>query len=200
MEPRFGHDFSAVRVHTDASAADSAKAVNALAYAAGQHVVFGSNRYSPGTSEGKRLLAHELAHVVQQGTPADDRRIYRQPAPEICSKPTGLDGYDSIRNPNSTRERLRARGYVFCGPDLSMDPKGTGTWERWVHPTKGLLHLKVKFEDKCPEEDFCLGQSKDLESCFQCCEKAVGSKDEDESCRKTCDFACTHKYVPPGAE
>ena len=66
MEPRFGHDFSGVRVHTDASAADSARAVNALAFTAGPHVVFGSNQYAPGTAEGKRLLAHELTHVVQQ--------------------------------------------------------------------------------------------------------------------------------------
>jgi hypothetical protein len=67
MERRLGHDFSRVRVHADAPAARSARAVNALAYAAGQHVVFGPGRYAPGTEEGARLLAHELAHTVQQG-------------------------------------------------------------------------------------------------------------------------------------
>jgi hypothetical protein len=66
MEPRFGHDFSAVRIHDDASAAASARSVNALAYTVGQDVVFGHGQYSPGTSAGKTLLAHELAHVVQQ--------------------------------------------------------------------------------------------------------------------------------------
>ncbi len=67
MEPRFGHDFSGVRVHTDARAAESARAVNALAYTVGRDVVFGTGQYVPETMAGKRLLAHELTHVVQQG-------------------------------------------------------------------------------------------------------------------------------------
>jgi len=66
MEPRFGYDFSGVRVHTDAKAAESAQAVNARAYTVGQNTVFGASQYAPGTSAGKQLLAHELAHVVQQ--------------------------------------------------------------------------------------------------------------------------------------
>jgi hypothetical protein len=66
MEPRFGHDFSQVRVHTDARAAESARAVNALAYTVGRDVVFGHGQYKPETNEGRRLMAHELTHVVQQ--------------------------------------------------------------------------------------------------------------------------------------
>jgi hypothetical protein len=66
MEPRFGHDFSRVRVHTDGRAAESAQAVNAQAYTVGNKVVFGSDQYQPGSTVGSRLLAHELAHVVQQ--------------------------------------------------------------------------------------------------------------------------------------
>jgi hypothetical protein len=66
FEPRFGHDFSQVRVHTDAKAAASARAVNALAYTVGRDVVFGAGRYRPGGNEGQHLLAHELTHVVQQ--------------------------------------------------------------------------------------------------------------------------------------
>ncbi len=73
MEPRFGHDFSRVRVHTDERAVDSARAVEALAYTVGSDVVFGAGQYAPETSGGKKLIAHELAHVVQQsgntGTP-----------------------------------------------------------------------------------------------------------------------------------
>jgi Domain of unknown function (DUF4157) len=71
MEPRFGFDFSGVRVHTDGRAAVSARAVNAVAYTVGRDVVFGEGMYAPGTSEGKRLLAHELTHVVQQETFSD---------------------------------------------------------------------------------------------------------------------------------
>ena len=66
MESRFGHDFSGVRVHTNASAAVSARSVNAAAYTVGHHVVFDSGRYVPTSTPGKRLLAHELVHVVQQ--------------------------------------------------------------------------------------------------------------------------------------
>jgi len=66
FEPRFGYDFSRVRVHADSEAADAACAVRARAYTIGQDIVFGTGLYAPATVEGKRLLAHELVHVVQQ--------------------------------------------------------------------------------------------------------------------------------------
>lgn len=68
MESRFGHDFSQVRVHADSRAAESARSLNALAYTVGRHVVFGAGQFSPQSHAGRRLLAHELAHVVQQTT------------------------------------------------------------------------------------------------------------------------------------
>lgn len=67
MESRFGHDFGKMRVHTDTLASDSARAVGARAYTVGNHVVFGAGQYQPGTRSGLHLLAHEMAHVVQQG-------------------------------------------------------------------------------------------------------------------------------------
>jgi hypothetical protein len=67
FQQRFGFDFSGVRVHSDARAAESARAVNANAYAVGNHLVFAKDRYQPYGSAGRRLLAHELAHTVQQG-------------------------------------------------------------------------------------------------------------------------------------
>ncbi len=66
FEPRFGYDFSQVRVHTGARASESARAVNALAYTTGRDVVFGTSLYTPHSTEGRRLLAHELTHVMQQ--------------------------------------------------------------------------------------------------------------------------------------
>ena len=66
MEQRFGRDFSHVRVNTDAIAGQSAVDVNALAYTVGSNIVFGAGRFAPETQEGRRLLAHELTHVVQQ--------------------------------------------------------------------------------------------------------------------------------------
>jgi outer membrane lipoprotein SlyB len=70
MESRFGHDFSAVRVHTDDRAASTATALRARAYTVGNDIVFALGAYSPGTPAGTRLLAHELAHVVQQSNGA----------------------------------------------------------------------------------------------------------------------------------
>jgi hypothetical protein len=79
MEGRFGHDFSQVRVHTDAQAARSTQAVEALAYTVGQHIAFESGQYRPDTRSGRQLMAHELAHVMQQSTsgetPGHDLRI-----------------------------------------------------------------------------------------------------------------------------
>ena len=66
MAPRFGADFSDVRIHTDDSAARSAEAVGARAYTVGRSIVFGAGHYDPAGSAGRRLLAHEVAHVVQQ--------------------------------------------------------------------------------------------------------------------------------------
>src|SRR5205807_2513389 len=66
MEPRLGHDFSGVRVHTDARAAESADAVDAHAYTVGRDVVFAAGRFKPTAIDGQGLLAHELTHVVQQ--------------------------------------------------------------------------------------------------------------------------------------
>ena len=67
LEPRFGRDFSRVRVHADGPAAASARSVNALAYTVGRDLVFAEGQYQPGSARGLRLLAHELAHTVQQG-------------------------------------------------------------------------------------------------------------------------------------
>ncbi|HXQ70220.1 MAG TPA: DUF4157 domain-containing protein [Pyrinomonadaceae bacterium] len=67
FEPRFGHDFSQVRVHTDQKAAVSSNSVSAEAYTVGSHLVFGAGQYRPATHDGKHLLAHELTHVMQQG-------------------------------------------------------------------------------------------------------------------------------------
>jgi hypothetical protein len=78
MEPRFGRDFSSVRVHTDGPASDLARRVNARAFTNGRNIVFASGEYAPpGSAEGHRLLAHELTHVIQQGRagPSIQRKI-----------------------------------------------------------------------------------------------------------------------------
>ncbi len=67
MEPRLQRDFSAVRVHTDGAAGQSARELSANAYTVGENIVFGAGRFAPDTSEGRHLIAHELTHVIQQG-------------------------------------------------------------------------------------------------------------------------------------
>ena len=82
FEPRFGQDFSSVRVHTDSVAAKSAQSINALAYTTGSNIVFNNGQYSPESDNGKRLMAHELTHVVQQrGGTGDIQRLIRTPYP-----------------------------------------------------------------------------------------------------------------------
>lgn len=81
MESRFCRDFSQVRVHTDAKAARSARAVNALAYTVGRDIVFREDQHALRTTKGKRVLAHELTHVVQQA----DTPISMQPASPLVS-------------------------------------------------------------------------------------------------------------------
>ncbi|MFD0119444.1 DUF4157 domain-containing protein [Streptomyces sp. NPDC058320] len=66
FEPRFGHDFSAVRTHTGGAAVEAAHALGARAFTVGDHIFFGAGQYRPGTHDGRRLLAHELTHTVQQ--------------------------------------------------------------------------------------------------------------------------------------
>lgn len=76
MEPPFGCDFSGVRVHVDAAAEQSARKVNANAYTAGHHIVFASGRFAPKTQEGRRLIAHELVHVLHQSAAGGANRAH----------------------------------------------------------------------------------------------------------------------------
>jgi len=123
MEPRFGQDFSRVRVHVDAKAAESARQVNALAYTVGDNVVFGGGQFAPASAAGQGLLAHELTHVVQQsgtfrpacvqrqvGSPASpaadvlSEEMLRQIARELQKAMAGLDtDEDSIYSALSGR-------------------------------------------------------------------------------------------------
>ena len=94
MEERFGHDFSNVRVHRNDRADASARAVDALAYTVGRNIVFRGDAFAPDSIAGRRLLAHELAHVVQQG--ATSRTLQRAPVAglEVKGRQTGAGGDD----------------------------------------------------------------------------------------------------------
>lgn len=83
FEPRFGHDFGSVRIHRDAAAAASAQEISARAYTAGHHVVFGAGGYLPASREGRSLMAHELAHVVQQRGTVQRASVWTEPVGHV---------------------------------------------------------------------------------------------------------------------
>ena len=97
MEWHFGHDFGRVRVHTDELAGASARAIHAQAYTVGNDIVFGVRRFEPGTVDGRRLLAHELTHVVQQSAVSTTRRstdfgvLQRKDEPAAAPKAPACD-------------------------------------------------------------------------------------------------------------
>ena len=97
MESRFSHDFSSVQVHTDGKAAQSAAAVKALAYTVGHNIVFGTGQYSLRTPQGQRLIAHEIAHVVQQsGTQISIQRAPKkgESSPQVTSGDPNIKSND----------------------------------------------------------------------------------------------------------
>ncbi len=122
LEPRFGRDLSGVRLHTGRQAAESARAVNALAYTVGNSVVFAEGQYVPHTWSGRRLIAHELAHTVQQSsapaaeirrqhdggavppstppasttTPAPDPTFTLEGTPDVSARPSLVDRSDNL--------------------------------------------------------------------------------------------------------
>jgi hypothetical protein len=126
MEARFGYDFCGVRVHSDAAAEQSARDLNANAYAVGHDVVFGTGRFAPGTLEGRRLIAHELTHVVQQrgsdgirvGKSNEKRDLspipqlqvaQRQPIPAVRSQTIPTELRSSANVARMSDEELTAR-------------------------------------------------------------------------------------------
>jgi hypothetical protein len=128
FEPRFGRDFCRVRVHADAAAAESAAAVGAHAYAVGSHVAFGAGRYRPESADGRRLLAHELAHVVQQSGGSSDgelaeeraRAAGRHVAVGGAVSPSRLGGAPiSIQRADPDEEQKRPPGWAL--PPVSPD-------------------------------------------------------------------------------
>lgn len=120
FEPRFGWDFSDVRIHADASAAESARSVTALAYTTGNHIVFGAGQYQPGTSTGRTLLAHELTHTIQQSsasssglapTPSSIQRACNS----AIGRPTGCIPGPSVFSPGAGLFRFDVNCDDFAG-------------------------------------------------------------------------------------
>jgi hypothetical protein len=107
MEPRFGHDFSQVRIHADTRADQASRDIHARAFTFGRDIVFRQGEYDPGSDKGRRLLAHELTHTLQQNGGPETDRIQRQPQPPEKKSP----GLDPTSNPaQGETDRAKRQG------------------------------------------------------------------------------------------
>jgi len=183
MEPRFGRSFSDVRVHTDDMAINSARAVNALAYTVGNHVVFRNGLYEPGSQESRRLLAHELTHVVQQGGAAANQ-VQREAEMDdeeeqgaAAAGPTetgGKEGKEGKKETAPAEEKAPATPKV---------PKGACTRTILAEGTCADLVAGSKFICCDPDNGFeRKGKSKDVEG--------TDCPDQKFSPVFTCDHNC----------
>jgi hypothetical protein len=113
FEPRFGRDFGAVRIYADAKANASARSIGALAYTVGSNVVFGPGQYSPQTQQGRHLLAHELAHAVQQGRGRGEGAVAQRQTAKLSPTPIAPPVRADETGPGST-DRLGSQTFT-CG-------------------------------------------------------------------------------------
>jgi hypothetical protein len=104
MEPRFGREFGDVRIHNDAAAARSASSIGAAAYTSGNHIHFGAGKYEPDTAEGKKLLAHELTHVVQQSKGRMKKSLNASDTQQQGEKETNQGAHEVSRKAEKSRQ------------------------------------------------------------------------------------------------
>jgi Domain of unknown function (DUF4157) len=196
MEPRFGHDFSKLRVHTDVKAAESARSVNALAYTAGRHIVFEEGQYSPNSIAGRQVLAHELTHVMQQqGVPASAGLVHRKAAPpkvptfRDCTEKTTLS---SKPNQDLEKARVFASYLVYAAIGALAKNDGSKTYRtalarHFITPTsderKAILRnfrMIWSYLQK-PENIRCAASDEDVVACESDPESGVTAAFEDNT-------------------
>lgn len=122
FEPRFGRNFADVRIHTGAEADHNASAINASAYTLGNHITFAAGRYRPDTFAGRKLLAHELTHVTQQGGAAG-RGVVQQ-APLMVARGRDDPNPSPPPSPPPPEPTPPAENHFICGPDVSTELRG----------------------------------------------------------------------------
>lgn len=128
MEARFGHDFSRVRIHDDTRAAATAESIDAAAFTVGEDIAFATGRYEPASPEGRRLLAHELAHVVQQSFAACGRGVVqRLGAGEFFSRLFGEGTFDE----EELRVYLEGRDSGEIEDHFDSDNKARAIVRQW---------------------------------------------------------------------
>ena len=143
FEPRLGHDFGQVRVHTDTRAAATARALSAQAYTIERDIVFGAGQYAPETTAGRQLLAHELTHVVQQGAASRVQRpAHRGSARDHSVQP---DGAPRPLDPGASSIRL----IVPDGPEIFIRPPAIDTTGA---PSEGPSATNAQAAEQTPPE------------------------------------------------
>ncbi len=164
FEPRFGQDFSQVRVHADAVASDSARSIGALAYTVGHDIVFAGGQYAPDNRAGQRLLAHELTHVVQQGAgQARDNTVQR-----CGSTPCGCPAEERAARSEMAIQPSFAPGELIQREDARTQPPPDRTfWERWgsqIAQLKRLYH-EQRYGCWCGPGHVCDTDRDDMDTC-----------------------------------
>jgi len=156
FEPRFGYDFSKVRTHTDGTAASAARSIGATAFAVGQNIAFGAGQFRPGTAEGRKLIAHELAHVVQQGAGVGpvrrqsslDAAIAAHDYQQIAEL---LNGY----NLEGIQSELakRSRGFAAAVYSGAIENKRVGPDSAIAQATRPA-YLDINYENEVARKDW----------------------------------------------
>ena len=139
FEPRLGHQFSQVRIHSDRRAGSLARSLGARAFTAGRDIVFGAGEYAPSTEPGRRLLAHELAHVVQQGRagPRAPATLRSPPAIQRACRPAGIGTQTGCNTPPDYGFFRRGNGRIYQF-DVNCDTFATGHEANLVADGKAL--------------------------------------------------------------
>jgi hypothetical protein len=145
FEPKFGRDFSNVKLHTDSVAAKSARSINALAYTSGNNIVFNSGQFAPGTRNGDKLMAHELTHVVQQGAAGGATVQRKKENEDPLAKIQGEPMYSLLPKLKSLADGIRTdedAARAVGGPRLVTAMRAVnagGTWNDFVASHNGEL-------------------------------------------------------------
>ncbi|MBR0714547.1 DUF4157 domain-containing protein [Bradyrhizobium liaoningense] len=173
MEPRFGHDFGHVRIHTDAPAAGAAAALGAEAFAFGHHIAFARERFRPGTTQGMRLMAHELTHTVQQAGRSPSLALKPDPQSALVGKLLGKDrmdrqilvkrevgdvsGYDDRRQASAVARLAKAEPAAVAQDkngkwhafetETGIDIQTASAYDPEARKAEALAHAGVQFKD-----------------------------------------------------
>jgi thiol-disulfide isomerase/thioredoxin len=135
MEPHFGYDFSSVKIHDNNLAAKSASSINALAYTSGNNIVFNAGQYNTNSDSGKRLLAHELTHVIQQGNNESSMLRRQQPQSGGTTAPTPKQPAICVQD--GTNKQVELKEGTVTAIEYGAD---------WCPPCKPT---KIAFEEVC---------------------------------------------------